>query len=81
MEVQGLRSEIHDFINHADEKFLKMVYKIIKAHKNSIVVGYNADGSSITQEELKVRAKAASMRVKSGDYLTQEEVEKEIENW
>jgi hypothetical protein len=76
MEVQELRSELHDFINHADERFLKMVYKIIKEHKNSIVVGYNTDGSPITQEALKERVEAASMRVKSGDYLTQEDVEK-----
>lgn len=30
---------------------------------------------------LKSRVKAASKRVKSGDFLTQEEVDKEVENW
>ncbi|MBN2639672.1 MAG: hypothetical protein JXR65_11380 [Bacteroidales bacterium] len=49
--------------------------------KQPAVVGYNIDGSTITKENLGERVKAASRRVKSGDFITQEEVEKEIENW
>ncbi|WP_372946900.1 hypothetical protein [Mariniphaga sp.] len=81
MGVQKLREELHDFINHADETFLKMVYAMSKEYKKSDVVGYEVDGSPITKESLAERAKAASQRVKSGDFITQEEVEKEIENW
>lgn len=81
MGVQKLREELHDFIDHADERFLKMVHAMSKEYKNSDVVGYNVDGSPITKESLVKRAKAASHRVKSGDYITQEEVEKEVENW
>jgi hypothetical protein len=82
MGVQKLREELHDFINHADEPFLKMVHAMSKEYKKEHnVVGYNVDGSPITKEGLVRRAKAASQRVKSGDFITQEEVEKEIENW
>jgi predicted ribonuclease YlaK len=81
MGVQKLREEIHNYIDHADERFLKMVYAMSKEYKESAVVGYNVDGSPITKESLTLRVKAASQRVKSGDYITQEEVEKEIENW
>lgn len=35
----------------------------------------------IPEKDFKNRVKAASRRVKSGNYLTQEEIEKEIENW
>ncbi len=35
----------------------------------------------LKNESLVKRAKAASQRVKSGDYISQEEVEKEVENW
>ena len=45
------------------------------------VVGHNVDGTPIGKEDFLKRAKAASQRVKSGDFVTQEEVEKEIENW
>ncbi len=81
MGVQKLREELHDFINHADERFLRMVHAMSKEYKESTVVGYNVDGSPITKESLAKRAKAASQRVKSGDYILQEDVEKEVENW
>jgi hypothetical protein len=82
MGVQKLREELHDYINHADERFLKMVYAMSKEYKKQpTVAGYRVDGSPITKEDLVQRVKAASARVKSGDFLTQEEVEKEIENW
>lgn len=81
MGVQKLREELHDFINHADETFLKMVYAMSKEYKKSDVIGFEVDGSPLTKDRLVKRAKAASKRVKSGDFITQEEVEKEIENW
>lgn len=81
MGVTELRKELHSFINLADERFLKMVYAMSKEYKKTVIVGYNPDGSSITQQELRNRVKASSKSVKSGDFLTQEEVEKEIKNW
>jgi hypothetical protein len=81
MGVQKLREELLDYINDADETFLKMVYAMSKEYKKSDIVGFEVDGSPITKESLTRRAKSASKRVKSGDYITQEKVEKEIENW
>lgn len=81
MGVQKLREEIHEYINHADERFLKMVYAMSKEYKESDVAGYNVDGSAITKESLIKRVKAASHRVKSGHFITQEEIEEEIKNW
>jgi hypothetical protein len=81
MGVPELRNELHDFINHADERFLKMVYAMCKEYKKPVIVGYNSDGSPITKQDLRNRVKSASKRVKSGDFLTQEEVEKEVGNW
>jgi predicted Zn-dependent peptidase len=80
MGIIELRKELHNYINLADEKFLKMVYAMSREYQKP-VIGYDTDGKKITRQDLKKRAKAASERVKSGDFLTQEEVEKEIENW
>lgn len=80
MGVQKLREELHDYINRADERFLKMVYAMSKEYKKSDIAGYNIDGSPITKEILLKRVKTASQRVKSGDFISQEEVEREIEN-
>ncbi len=81
MGVQKLREELHDYINQADERFLKMVYAMSREYKKSDIVGYNIDGSPISKEKLAKRVKAASERVKLGDFITEEEIEKEIENW
>jgi len=81
MGATELRKELHSYIDHADETFLKMVHAMSREYKKSEIIGFNVDSSPITQKDLKKRVKAASKRVKSGIYITQEEVEKEIENW
>ncbi|MCK4920095.1 MAG: hypothetical protein KAS71_03555 [Bacteroidales bacterium] len=81
MDARELRKELHNYIDHADETFLKMMHAISRKYKKSEIIGFNVDGSPITQKDLKNRVKAASKRVKAGLYTTQEEVEKEIENW
>ena len=81
MGVSELRNELHDYINHADERFLKMIYAMSKEYKKTVTVGFSSDGSPISELELKNRVQSASKRVKSGDFLTQEEVEGEVENW
>ena len=81
MGVPELRKELHDFINQADERFLNMVYAMSKEYTEIVIVGYTTDGQPITKQDLSSRVKSASKRVKSGDFLTQEEVEKEIEGW
>ncbi len=80
MGIPELRKEVRSYIDHADETFLKMVHAMSKEYKATIV-GYNVDGTPITQENLRKRVKAASKRVKAGQYITQEDLEKEIENW
>ena len=81
MGTAELRKVLHSYIDHADETFLKMVHAMSKEYTKSEIAGYNVDGSPITQKDLKDRVKEASKRVKAGQYITQEEVEKEIRNW
>jgi hypothetical protein len=81
MGTAELRKELHSYIDKADEEFLKMVYAMSKEYDQSDVVGYKVDGTPITQEDIKERVKEASARVKAGNYITQEDLEKEMENW
>ena len=78
MSTLELRNQIHQYVDQADDVFLKMVYAMSKAYKNNIA-GYSVEGSPITTEDLKKRVLAASKRVKSGDFITQESIENEIE--
>ena len=76
-----LREELHKYIDKADEAFLKMVYARSKEKKQSVVAGYTPDGKPISQKDLRNRVLTASKRVKDGDFISQEEIEKEVENW
>jgi hypothetical protein len=49
-----------------------------KEYEQSKIIGFTINGEPITKEDLKNRDKVASERVKSGDYITQEEVDKEV---
>ena len=81
MSTQEIKNELHQYIDNADLIFLKMMLAMSKAYNQEAIVGYDIDGNPISEQHLKNRVKAASKRVKSGDYITQEEIEKEIENW
>lgn len=81
MSTTELRKEIHQYIDKADDVFLEMVFAMSRVYKSEQTVGYDSDGKPITKENLKLRVKAASHRVKAGDFISQETIEKEIEDW
>ncbi len=81
MAAIALRKEVQQYISHADDRFLKLVHAMSKEYENTLIVGYTAQGPPITKVDLKKRVKAASKRVKSGDFIPHEELEKEVENW
>lgn len=81
MSTQEIKKELHHYIDHADLTFLKMVHAMTKVYEKESIVGYDIDGTPISEQILKNRVKSASKRVKSGEFISQEEIEKEIENW
>jgi predicted Zn-dependent protease len=81
MDTNKLREKLHKYIDHADKTFLKMVHAMSKEYEQSENVGFTVDGNPITKEDLKKRVKKASERVKSGDYISQDEVDEEVKNW
>jgi len=58
-----------------------MLHAMSKECEQSENIGFTVDGSPITKEDLKNKVKQASERVKSGDYISQEEVDEEVKNW
>ena len=60
MRASVLRKEVQQYVNHADERFLRMVYAMSKEYENSLVVGQSASGEPLTKAEIKERVKAAS---------------------
>jgi len=81
MSTEELRKKAHRFIDRANDLVLKKVLALDTENEKIIIVGYEPDGTPITQEDLVKEAKEASARVKAGDYITQEDMEKEVKNW
>ena len=79
--AEELREGVRSYIDKADEGFLRMVDAMRREYEGSDIVGYEPDGAPITREDLKRRVSEASARVKAGDYITQEDMEKEVEGW
>ncbi|MGM0642090.1 MAG: hypothetical protein ACQESN_11785 [Thermotogota bacterium] len=51
-----------------------------KKYEQTKIIGFSIDGEPITKEDLKKRVKKASERVKSGNYITQKDVDKEVKD-
>lgn len=81
MGTAELRKEAHRFIDRANDKDLEKVLALDKENEKTVIVGYEPDGTPITQEDLKKRVRKASAQVKAGNYITQEDLEKEVEGW
>lgn len=84
MSVQTIKQSIHQMIDKINNEDLLQAYlKIIEVgfEKEEGIIGYTTKGIPLTKEELIKNAKAASARVKSGDYVSQEDLEKESGDW
>jgi len=58
-----------------------IIEKINRILDKEIIVGYTAEGKPLTKEAYNKRLQKAEEQIRSGEYFTQEELEKEAENW
>ena len=55
--------------------------KINNILDEEMTVGYTTDGKPLTKKQYNERLLVAEKQIESGDYVTQENLEKEIDNW
>ena len=58
-----------------------LLEKVNKLLEKEMIVGYTVEGKPLTKESYYARLHVAEKQISSGQYLTQEELEKEVENW
>lgn len=58
-----------------------IIRKIDKILENEMVVGYTVDGKPLTQKAYNERMVLAEKQLKSGQTISQSDLEKESENW
>lgn len=75
-----LRKELHSIIEHADERFLRMVHSLASEYTKDETIAYRA-GKAITKSQLHQELKEAEQEIESGDYMTIEDFDKESSQW
>lgn len=80
MNTTKIRKELHDYIDKSDERVLRLMHALVTAFESD-EEDYTLPGSPMDVEKYKARIQKARERVKTGFYTTQEDLEKEMEQW
>jgi|SRR5688572_6719950 len=81
MDIQAEKLHlIEELARIQDIHIIEQIKQLLKKAHNPIV-GYNANGQSITQRDFIQQIEQAENEYKSGNYQTIDEVEKESETW
>lgn len=81
MGALELRNDLLQYINQADERLLKVVKAVMESYWEEEIVAHTIDGKPLTKNAYKEELKEAVAEIKRGEYTTQEDLEKESENW
>lgn len=78
MDKQSKYILIQKLIQTEDDEALEHVRKILESVE---IVGYELNGTPITKRNFNEKIKDAQGRVSSGEFITQDDLEKESEQW
>ena len=77
MNTAQLRKELHEYIDQADDRLLRLVRGMFQADNDD----FTLPGKPMSEETLKRRVRAAKSRISSGQFTSQEDLESEMEEW
>ena len=79
MNIQAAKLDIvQKILSVSTESLIEKINKILD---KEIIVGYTTEGKPLTKEAYNKRLQKAENQIQSGDYLSQNEIEKEAESW
>lgn len=79
MDLKTAKLEvIQKIMNVSTESLLEKIDNLLE---EELIVGYTAKGESLTKKEYNHRLEKAEREIASGNFLSQQDLEKEIENW
>ena len=77
MNTVTIRKKIHEYIDHADERFLRLVYSMVKSEEGKT----ETDFFSTNTEGMITRAKTSLTSVEEGKTRNIRAFKKEIDAW
>lgn len=81
MDIQAEKLQLIEELARLEDIHVIAQIKQLLKQKNNPVVGHAINGDAITRNQLIKRIEEAETRVDNGEYVTQEDLEKESENW
>ncbi|MEQ9286099.1 MAG: hypothetical protein RIG77_04275 [Cyclobacteriaceae bacterium] len=78
MGTVQLKKELHQYIDRGDTKLLHMMQAMAKAYFEE---DYTLPGKPMSVQTYKGRIKEARFNIETGNFTTQEDLEKEMEQW
>lgn len=76
-----LKDNLLQYIEKADERLLKVVKAVMESYWENEIVAYTIDGNSLSKTAYKNELNNALDEIKRGEFITQENLEKEVESW
>ncbi len=81
MDIQAEKLHlIEELARIQDSSIIEQVRNLLK-EKNNPVMGYNLQGFPLTRKQLVKQIEEAEKRIDSGEYISQEDLEKDSESW
>ncbi len=79
MDTTKIRKELHQYIDKCDDRFLRIVHAIATNYESD--EDFTLPGTPMDVDSYRTRIRKAQERVKAGYYTTQEDLEREMEQW
>jgi 6-pyruvoyl-tetrahydropterin synthase len=81
MNAAQVRLQLHQYIDHLDERFLNAMFAMVQQYVDNEEIIGSVGEQTLTKQQLVEEAKTAYNEHKSGKTHTQEAVALEIEKW
>ncbi|WP_166925281.1 hypothetical protein [Flavobacterium poyangense] len=81
MGALELRDSVLEYINAADERLLKVVKAVIESYREEEIVTFSVEGEPITRAVYMQELAKAKKEIENGEFISQEDLEKEAKNW
>lgn len=79
MNIQAAKLDLVERILSINSE--EVIDKINELLEKEVIVGFTSEGRPLTKKEYNQRLEIAENQFQSGQFLTQDELEKESENW
>jgi len=79
MDLQAAKLNLmQKIINVSNESLISKVDKLLE---EEMIIGYSVKGEPLTKNEYNLRLEKAEKQIAEGNFITQEDLEKEVQSW